>query len=417
MTPTASLGGVPPERALQQNLPGEEKEDSEDLPAEDDSGSPDIESQALFDRLLPSIEAIEAAANKTDPDFYSVRIDWESKGLTIYRKGGSGPLDDFYQALLPGDVVLAIRDSAISSTEKKEIAGILNENFDLLQSRGTVLLWSGVENPGEGYLVQYKGNDPLTRADIAGLSRFSDEQIRFELGEPVLPLGRLGDTSPFYGGSRLHTPLEFRCSSGFPVRTSDGKTWLTTAWHCNKSYDNRFWTPTLFLGFATLHAETIDHSVIDVTAQGRRTAPYVFTGGYPDQSQTKRVQGVIGARDDMPVCASGSYMYAKCGLYIQESDTWSSQTNYGGPFYNMHGWRVAPLSGFSAVVASGDSGGPVYSYNSTNTAVSAVGIVSGAVSISQVTCPARLNGHVCAYRFFMTSSLEAAIHFGLQYTW
>jgi hypothetical protein len=94
--------------------------------------------------------------------------------------------------------------------------------------------------------------------------------------------------------------------------------------------------------------------------------------------------------------ASAAVMYLSPYVTATGSFTYAVANAYTGARYNVSGFLAEVDCGCKAVVAGGDSGGPVISFNGSGQAV-ARGIVSG--GIQPVSCPSWVpsSGYPCGW--------------------
>lgn len=173
---------------------------------------------------------------------------------------------------------------------------------------------------------------------------------------------RFNDFAPWYGGDRIAQG----CTTGFPA-VYNGAMEMMTATHCGgvgTVFTNgpRTNGTTSYLGTVTSANSGTDVSVIDVAG----SINYINVG--PAQNSSIRAVGswqspVVGSY----VCQSGSYTGEVCGLRVVDTNQsvctsyilWFC-TAYMGPMADV----VNYLGSGSYAAGHGDSGGPLYWYDS-----------------------------------------------------
>lgn len=221
---------------------------------------------------------------------------------------------------------------------------------------------------GDGLSVEVEGDVTSARADVPAVGLPVDVRA----GEVPRPLGRLDDTSPFYGGGRIvNTDNGARCTAGFAV-TNGWTNYLITAGHCGRpgggwANGNR----TVNIGTASTENVYDDLLLIPTSASGR-----MFDGAYGNNYSTRFISGFDRVYPNEWMCTSGSVTGNVCSVQADTSqvvsycgiDAYGNNECYGDMF---RGWsRSGAVAG-----QPGDSGGPVYSVSGTNGI--AKGIISG----------------------------------------
>jgi hypothetical protein len=228
----------------------------------------------------------------------------------------------------------------------------------------------------------------VTKLDDRFLSRVSrlagPSALAVRVVEDVAskPAARETDTSPFYGGSNIDG-----CTSGFPWHYGAVEMMLT-AGHC---YPNggSVSTPSSSMGAVTtameenwntdtgtvyMTGETVyrgDLALVRITSP-KTSAPYIYTGGQNSSSS----RSVAGKWSRSPAsgdkyCTGGRMSGEQCNWTVK----WSAPGNYtyiGG--VARHVWKGEKRD---RCIIGGDSGGPVYTVDSSGGIV-AKGIISGA---------------------------------------
>jgi hypothetical protein len=185
---------------------------------------------------------------------------------------------------------------------------------------------------------------------------------------------RFNDYAPWYGGDRIREG----CTTGFPA-VYNGTMEMMTAAHCGGSGTVFHNGPTTTGGSTTLGPVTYWNdstavAVIDVAG----STNYVNVG----PAQNSSVRAVAGWEHPVVgsyLCQSGSYTGETCGLRVVDTNqsvctSWFLWwcTKYLGPMADV----VNSAGSGSYAAGHGDSGAPVYWYDSTGR-VHAVGQVHG----------------------------------------
>lgn len=197
------------------------------------------------------------------------------------------------------------------------------------------------------------------------------------------PASRESDTSPFYGGANVNG-----CTTGFSWHSGSTEMMLT-AGHCFSSGGSAS-TPVQSMGAVNSTSEenwdsgtgTVlmtgeatsrgDLALIRIPS-GKYSSATVFRGGY-DSGTTRSVAGKWArspAGGDQ-YCTSGRRSGELCGWVVQ----WSAAGNYTYSSGDV-ARRVWRGDKRDYCIIAGDSGGPVYTVNSSGQAV-AKGVISGA---------------------------------------
>lgn len=377
--------------------------------------------------LLASADLLEAYGREADSESYtSVSISPESNSVKVWRTGqGSTEKESLYRALVK-DTTLEFGNSVLTEVEGSVLRDKLRAVRERLEQDSNVYMTRWSMTSAGIFEVKF---DPAYRVpavgEIPGLTEKEASAIVVGEGGPVLSLGRLSDVSPYYGGSRVQLPDDKKCSTGFGVRSrATGSHYITSAWHCDKYGDFRFWNGQggcCFMGFARDNFYTdIDTALINLSYQGTKSDEFIFDGFYPNSGQTKQVSGVAAPRVGMLVCTSGSFSYANCSGQVTETvSDWVLEDLWKTRRPSVHGMEVSTLNGRNSIAVTGDSGGPVFQNVSNDTRAVAIGAISGAAAEWQVgvTCPSHLQGQNfgCAYKIYAISMSEVADRWGLNF--
>lgn len=286
-------------------------------------------------------------------------------------------------------------------TPKSEV---VQYNLTSLESlRDEVLKLPESELPG-GSVLRLAYVDPVNNRVIVG-AESADGPLATALGErygsdavavevvpttPVEPLNRRNDTSPYYGGARIKSYLTTSrstwCSAGFPWRY-DGKWYMLTAGHCTTG-NGVILNPaeTVYIGpvvrdnwanssgsvrFSGQSYYSGDLSLFKINSPRSATAR-IYKGG--QESTSSRVVADYWrrwAQSGDQVCSGGMQTGERCGWKVKSTQATVKYTG-GTTARNM----VVARKTSGACLIGGDSGGPVYTVDSSGRAY-AKGIVSG----------------------------------------
>jgi hypothetical protein len=297
------------------------------------------------------------------------------------------------QGAAPG-VALRYATALLSRSQVEQLDALVSLKRKELRAAGVrIVMWGIIDGPAAPYVITYDGDAPT--AEMASVFEiFGPGTVVFRQGSAQV-LGRYNDTSPFYGGSNIvasNSGSKFPCTSGFAAkRKSDGKRFLTMAWHCVKLTDPRAWISNgTFIGPITdLFPLGFDAALI---APAKGSSPVIFDGANPNDTQTKAVVGSAGFAPGVPVCVSGSYARTICNAKMREQAFFIVENLYSGKEWEVHGFLVRRDTN-AALVVDGDSGGPVFTNTNNNTQAVGRGTISA--GLEPVLCPTYLNGHQC----------------------
>lgn len=285
---------------------------------------------------------------------------------------------------------------------------------------------------GEGVYVVFWGPDPVTNSVTVGVANppADAEQrlknrygplVRVVAAAPALPASsRLNDTSPWNTGDAITFDNGHYCSSGPAVKTSTGKTYLLTAGHCvldtaaswtgNYIYRTFNGSPVIAGGSGTqmgnmaaeLDSSGYDAALIDTSASGLgfRTAGTNDTGTAVAQKQE------FASTVNTSVCASGAYSGERCAAVVSQADV---STAGADGYTRIH--SVVATNATTDVAGSGDSGGPVYTVQSTGLFMT--GLIWGVGNT--VTCSRNaITGRVCGRTVYYQNLSSVMNHRGVS---
>ncbi|MGH8874836.1 MAG: hypothetical protein ACRDVM_06235 [Acidimicrobiia bacterium] len=230
-----------------------------------------------------------------------------------------------------------------------------------------VELW----RPYQDTVVIQGGIDPALGRQIIMLTHDAPQElveaIRAEFGDLISleygegPLSRLADGSPHYGGAWIKGDGTLgACTSGFAV-DKDGGRWMVTAAHCNNLHKlNLRWESgnNLYYGITKVHNMEADAELIGSSVETYARIIHVDPCCPSTRLVTAKGDGLVGAS----VCTSGATTRALCGFEVTHYQSWP--ICYSGYCYRQS--RAVRPDG--KLTEQGDSGGPVYQRNGTDTA-------------------------------------------------
>jgi PASTA domain len=254
-----------------------------------------------------------------------------------------------------------------------------------------------VEPQADGSGLAVTVADHLLPADRSRLQSVSAVPLTITAGpKPQALFNRQADTPAFWGGSDYQTADLDDCSNGFPLKISGSPdVYMITAGHCGENGDQINMTGQVFpAGVFERKIACRDTAIIryDSGVSGR-----IYTG--PFDSATSA--GVAGAVPDFVgnlVNTGGASSGEHLNIPVRAVDVFS------GAVGNTSCATVGPLirAGYdtpACAAASGDSGGPVYSYQPDGT-VAARGTIVAGMGGTATSCPGTGTGRVFANNVF-----------------
>lgn len=386
---------------------------------------------AMQEDLRPIYTAVEELG-RTDPAFSAVVMSRTDSELTIFRTDEDSPVQELdYRNLIPASTAVRFEGSPLSDRVFQTVREFLRENLATIRADFGVRLtgWSR-DTPGGALRIDY---DPaFAKPDVRLLEAIpgaTAETVFFQQGTVIPLVGRLNDPSPYYGGSRVKFPnfpgqnYGEVCSNGFSVRSTNpnyaSAYYQTLAFHCTKPSDLRVWSFTNeYMGPITTVDPARDIGFVKVSDANHTSSPWIYEGGYPNNTRAKKVVGSITPGIGGLACLSGSFTYAVCNVEITLTfDEWVVENYYTGVDSSVTGIRVSGSSVGTPIVANGDSGGPAFVYANNNTQVRALGIISASRLADEVTCPSYLAGHRCFWQALIVRADEIASVRQVKFTW
>ena len=367
------------------------------------------EDRALNDaqeKLRPVADSVEASF-RADPAFSNVSMDASSNSLIVYREGGaSAAARARLPSANPTGAKVEIRAAFLSKARVDDLIERITQDQKTLQAAGVDLISWGGDGEGGPFHIGVK-KDPdhaltVLRAQYPAFASAIDVSVRTS---PV-PFGRLNDTAPYFGGSRLNLPGGFSCTSGYPVRNSFGL-YLLTAYHCSNGADERVYNgQNTFEGTFVSFDKAYDAAFVQVSSN---TA--VDYAGVLGSDATYGVQSAAHPLNGEIVCGAGSWSGARCNAKIGASARFTLRSDITLEVYTVDLWN-ADQQIQHALWGDGDSGGPVYV---GGTAVHPRGIISSGDLGTRVGCPDGQPRN-CVWRGYFADAALIGERHGLRFT-
>ncbi|GAA4818919.1 hypothetical protein [Streptomyces ziwulingensis] len=202
---------------------------------------------------------------------------------------------------------------------------------------------------------------------------------------PPPPPDRRRDTQPHWGGAalaRFATPVRYWCTSGFAVRTRDGKQGMVTAGHC-------FGQGVRVASGRTPLGEPNDYGTVserkndtahDMEVITGVSAPQLYAPGIwvePRLPRSIRVVGRAPAATGDKVCFSGMMSKEVCGFEVINLDRGTACSDPEHPTDCTGGLAQAHHPDFAGS-DGGDSGSPVYKRDAKGNATIVGMLIGGA---------------------------------------
>ncbi|HEU5107657.1 MAG TPA: hypothetical protein VFT95_03690 [Micromonosporaceae bacterium] len=373
-------------------------------------------------------EVLEAQALKIraegerEPTFTDVEVDVVTDTITVYAtKEPAATVWDRYRSLTTA-ATLRYAPARLSRGQVAQMDAQVSGQRTALAAQGLdVVMWGLADGLSGPYVVTYDSGTP-TVAMTSRLNLFGAGTVVLRRGE-ARPTGRYNDSSPFYGGANItaaNVSPRYPCTSGFAARSGNTR-FLTMAWHCVKLSDRRAWAANgtgvgQYIGPIThLSPLGMDAALINASSGGTNTTAKIYDGPVGYDGQNKPVVGMAGYMSGLYVCVSGSYVRVVCNARM------ASQMHYIAT--NLYDTRQEThVNGYfvrrdtaEPIIATGDSGGPVFTNTNNNTQAIARAMISGGTD--KLGCPPRLSDRVSCWRTaFVVDAPIVASQFGITFT-
>lgn len=335
---------------------------------------------ALMKRQAPLLEAANVATTASrakGSDIAGVSIDVAKGRVDLYR---TSPAKALPTGMARAGVKVSVHKARFSAGQLEQAAARLEASGKALGAKGVTVSAISVPVDGSGLRVTVLSPATPKAGAPEALSATSAKSVLAQsLGGAVSSVTtskatwspsseyysgwRFNDYAPWYGGDRIAQG----CTTGFPA-LYNGTMEVMTATHCGGSgtvFTNgpRASGPNVTMGAVTYANAGTDISVIDVAG----STNYINVG--PAQNSSVRAVGswqspVVGSY----ICQSGSYTGEVCGLRVVDTNQsvctsyilwWC--TAYMGPMADV----VNSAGSGSYAAGHGDSGGPLYWYDSS----------------------------------------------------
>jgi hypothetical protein len=215
---------------------------------------------------------------------------------------------------------------------------------------------------------------------------------------------RHADTAPFSGGASIQRDGSI-CSSGFGVTGSDGRRYLTTAWHCGAG------TWTTPQGVTIGNSAPTSSTTHDTQLIATNSSSRVYNGdGFGGNSQfTNPVIGAGANHGGDMLCMSGAETGTVCNLVIRGQGVVES------PNGTKHRVHVADQLDGVGTGGGGDSGGPIFAVAGDGSSVEARGTFSmfGSEAENQAPCQGQ-PGRQCSWHIYFTDITAALTELGAR---
>lgn len=281
------------------------------------------------------------------------------------------------------------------------------EGRRLLKSDGRIVM-AAPEPDGSALRVRVENADGATsRPDLA-----AESSVRtvVEIGPAPTPSHRWNSEGAITAGAVIHderTGLE--CSSGFGVSTDDDGSYTLAAAHCGLVGD--VWkTPdqegtSSYTGTTARNYPPYEAMLISSSPVGGTYAGGTDPSGAGNGETFDIVDGWIYPDVGTYVCQSGAYSGEICAIKVtRDNVSYHMEGEDGGDILVGDGVE-AERTDHTSAEGEGDSGGPVYSYNtSADQHVYAVGINSAIDTGTLATCTGyNYSGRECAWRYYFAN--------------
>jgi hypothetical protein len=336
--------------------------------------------------LQRAADAIRKAATAGRSGYADIVLSVPQHRVTVYWKGAMpGRIARLLARLRSATVRIVVRPARFTAAQVSAEVRRLEASRARYAARGVWLNSFMPRADGSGItvgLAARAGVRPAMAAIRASLRIRSPIPLTFGPAPTIRPLHRLEDLPLHWAGARiLDSQNTGSCTTGFPMRrTSDGRTFITTADHCdwkdghpvNEQYWDWFGPHDInhLMGAAWYHYPPLDIAYLRPPNGWVAGVTYISGVSELDDS-SDYVVGVGGNYAGLYLCTSGSFTGENCAITTQgEETTWLNEDNayitiwYG---YEVYGQTAA---------GNGDSGGPVMTFDSSGNV-----IAQGSISV------------------------------------
>lgn len=249
------------------------------------------------------------------------------------------------------------------------------------------------DTDGSGLTVTVSG--AVTTADSFGVA----VPVTVQRGTAPIPLaGKQDDASPYYGGG-LWKIGTGECSTGFGIRHG-GRTKVLSAGHCGANGQAAVDGGGDAMGPVANDSNARDTLMINAFATGS-----IYIGPY-DGIESRRVTGSSTSFPGNLLCRSSALSDESCRILVTAINKTVNMPNPIFPLVQAEQLEHANAAG------QGDSGGPVFSYNSAGT-VTAYGTVTGGdVGSASAPCTGVTGNRQCSWRIFYADITKTLAFYG-----
>jgi hypothetical protein len=311
-------------------------------------------------------------------------------------------------------VLVRYRITLFTAQQVQALFALVHSKAPGLRAAGTLVQQWQPGPDGQPFEVHYTGKAPAA-ASVQQLQVFGPGTVRFvrDRGATV-SLTRNADTPPYYGGALVRNKVGAECSTGFGTISPNRVTYMLTAGHCVNPNDHRMFTGAgRLVGNADQGDRDLDMAYIKTSA-----APRIFDGALGAGEFSKLVIGNFGYSQGVSVCTSGAVMHTVCNNRIVGPAEWYVYNAFTQTYYTARGYRIGNVDD-KPMVANGDSGAPVFSIwqSGSSGQVAARGVVSGAPSNFETSCPTSLPRSRCYTQANVVDTGAIQNRRNLAFTW
>jgi hypothetical protein len=353
---------------------------------------------ALMRAQLPLVRAadtIRTAGTKGRSGYTNVTISVPQHLVTVYWKGAvPAQMARLLSGLRSASVHIAVRPSRYTARQMTAELRRLEASRARYAARGLFLDAFRPRVNGTGITVSISARTGFRHAMTAArasLRAGSPIPLRFGHLSKLTPAHRLEDLPLHWAGARIiNVQGNDSCTTGFPMqRTSDGRTFITTADHCDSNdghqVNEQWWDwigphdTNHRMGEAWYHTAPLD--IAYIRPPNGWVAGITYDGGVAESNDfSKNVVGVGGNLTGAYVCSSGSWTGVHCSIKTLGGEVvWIPEDN---SYVSL--WVGNQTAGATAA-GEGDSGGPVFSLGGAPYTVIAKGSLTGGIG----------NGYTC----------------------
>lgn len=278
--------------------------------------------------------------------------------------------------------------SPTTAQEQDELLSRVTSDVPTLTHLGMHLTAWFLDYRTHQILVQLAGGNEAQESELT--ARYGKNVVAEHVSTTSVPAltDRSSDVSPwnggdFIGGQAVHATGSARtgyvstCTSGIPTHNAAGGQYLVTAAHCfpyGASVAN--YAATIPLGNSSNHIGSVTNrdgttNGIDAELIFAPLSNYIWTG-YTIGAVHATISGATGSPAGANVCQSGAFEGENCNFYVDALGCINLGYDDGGVVYQCHELHASGTN--PQGLGAGDSGGPVYRYQSNGVYI--VGTVS-----------------------------------------